>query len=161
MPTTVDLLDLAATAEFGRRLGAALFPGAVVALIGGLGAGKTHLTRAVVEGMGGDGRAVSSPTFGLIHEYQARLPVYHFDAYRLHSADEFRDLGVHEYFEGTGVCLIEWADRVSDCLPAEYLRIAFEVTGETTRRLTLEAIGAGYKSFETPAVRPGVAAPPA
>jgi tRNA threonylcarbamoyladenosine biosynthesis protein TsaE len=144
MPTTADLPDLAATAAFGRRLGAALFPGAVVALVGGLGAGKTHLTRAVVEGLGGDGRAVSSPTFGLIHEYRARLPVYHFDAYRLRSAAEFRDLGVHEYFEGTGVCLIEWADRVSDCLPDEYLRIVFEIIGETSRRLTLDAAGERY-----------------
>ena len=144
MPAFVDLADLAATAAFGRRLGDALFPGAVVALIGGLGAGKTHLARAVVEGLGGDGRAVSSPTYGLIHEYRASPPVYHFDAYRLRSAAEFRDLGVHEYFEGSGVCLIEWADRVSDGLPDEYLRIAFAITGETSRRLTLEAIGARY-----------------
>ena len=144
MPATVDLPDLAATAAFGRRLGASLFPGAVVALVGGLGAGKTHLTRAVVEGLSGDGRAVSSPTFGLIHEYQARLPVYHFDAYRLRSAAEFRDLGVHEYFEGAGICLIEWADRVSDCLPDEYLRIAFEITGETSRRLMIDAVGEKY-----------------
>jgi tRNA threonylcarbamoyladenosine biosynthesis protein TsaE len=144
MAAIVDLPDLAATTAFGRRLGEVLFPGAVVALIGSLGAGKTHLTRAVVEGLGGDGRAVSSPTFGLIHEYQANFPIYHFDAYRLRSATEFRDLGVHEYFEGAGVCLIEWADRVSECLPNEYLRITFEITGETSRRLTIGAVGPRY-----------------
>lgn len=149
MPTTIDLPDLAATAAFGRRLGEVLFPGAVVALVGGLGAGKTHLTRAVVEGLGGDARAVSSPTFNLIHEYHARLPVYHFDAYRLGAA-EFRDLGVHEYFEGAGVCVVEWADRVSDWLPDECLQITFEITGETSRRLTLDAVGERYVKLLRP-----------
>src|SRR5438552_5707225 len=109
----VDLLDIAATESLGRRLGELLFPNAVVALVGPLGAGKTHLVRAVAEGLGiTNSRAVNSPTFVLIQEYQARLPVYHFDAYRLRSAAEFAELGVNEYFEGDGVSLIEWADRV-------------------------------------------------
>jgi tRNA threonylcarbamoyladenosine biosynthesis protein TsaE len=139
---TLDLPDLAATAALGRRLGALLFPGAVVALVGPLGAGKTHLTRAVAEGLGiADSRAVSSPTFVLIQEYAARLPVYHFDAYRLKGEDEFFDLGAHEYLQGDGVCLVEWADRVPGCLPAEHLRIELAVTGETTRRATLTGRG--------------------
>src|SRR6516162_9175683 len=103
---TLDLPDLTATEASGRRLGALLFPGAVVALVGSLGAGKTHLTRAVAEGLGiADSRVVSSPTFVLIQEYRARLPVYHFDAYRLPGESAFFDLGVYEYFEGKGVCL--------------------------------------------------------
>src|SRR5947209_16943385 len=116
MPQTLcfTLADLAATTAFGRRLGSVLFPGAVIALVGPLGAGKTHLVRAVAEGLGiRDSRVVSSPTFVLIQEYQARLPVYHFDAYRLPSSAEFAELGVNEYFEGDGVCLVEWADRVA------------------------------------------------
>src|SRR5437870_2864064 len=97
---TLDLPDLAATEAFGRRLGPLLFPGAVVALVGPLGAGKTHLVRAIAEGLGiADSRVVTSPTFVLIQEYRARLPVYHFDAYRLRGAGEFADLGAHEYFE--------------------------------------------------------------
>src|SRR5215472_14278155 len=145
---TVDLPDLAATEAFGRRLGGLLFPGAVVALVGQLGAGKTHLVRAVAEGLGlADGRGVSSPTFVLIQEYPARLPIYHFDAYRLNSAGEFLDLGAHEYFEGSGVCLVEWADRVESCLPEEYLRINFDVTGEASRRLTIEARGLKYATL--------------
>src|SRR5215468_4399248 len=121
---TLDLPDLAATEALGRRLGSLLFPGAVVALVGPLGAGKTHLTRAVAEGLGiADSRAVSSPTFVLIQEYQARLPVYHFDAYRLRGEGEFFDLGAHEYFESEGVCLVEWADRVEAGLPPEQLRV--------------------------------------
>src|SRR5262249_58837130 len=106
---TIDIPDEAAMTAFGRRLAGLLFPGAVVALVGPLGAGKTQLVRAVAEGLGvADGRVVSSPTFVLIQEYNARLPVYHFDAYRLRSADEFFDLGAHEYFEGGGVSPGAW-----------------------------------------------------
>lgn len=138
----VDLPDLAATESFGRRLGEQLFPGAVVALVGPLGAGKTHLTRHVAEGLGiPDGRVVTSPTFVLVQEYRGRLPVYHFDAYRLRGEREFADLGVYEYFEGDGVCLVEWADRVTGCLPADHLRITLAVTGETSRRVHVEATG--------------------
>src|SRR5437667_1838541 len=131
--------DLAGTEALGRRLAGVLFGGAVVALIGPLGAGKTHLVRAIAEGLGiVDARVVSSPTFVLIQEYAARLPVYHFDAYRLRSAEDFFDLGAHEYFEGSGVCLVEWADRVEACLPRDHLRITIGVTGENSRRFVIE-----------------------
>jgi tRNA threonylcarbamoyladenosine biosynthesis protein TsaE len=144
---TLDLPDLDATAAFGRRLASVLFPGAVVALVGPLGAGKTQLVRAITVGLGlADGRLVSSPTFVLIHEYDARLPVYHFDAYRLRDAGEFSDLGAHEYLEGRGVCLVEWADRVADSLPAEHVRIAFTITGETSRRVEVEGRGERYEA---------------
>ena len=141
----VAIPDLAATEAFGRRLGAALFPGAVVALIGPLGAGKTQLVRAIAEGLAiPDSRIVTSPTFVLIQEYSARLPIYHFDAYRLSGAGELFDLGVHEYFEGQGVSLVEWADRVEECLPAELLRVAMEITGPTSRRFSIEGRGECY-----------------
>src|SRR6516164_7772954 len=107
----VDLPDPTATQAFGRRLGRRLWPNVVIALIGELGSGKTQLTRAIAEGLGiADSRVVTSPTFVLVQEYQARLPIYHFDAYRLKSEAEFADLGAHEYFESNGVCLVEWAD---------------------------------------------------
>jgi len=139
---TIEVADLAATNALGRRLGRALFPGAVVALIGPLGAGKTHLVRALAEGLDiADSRVVSSPTFVLIQEYVGRLPIYHFDAYRLRTPLEFAELGAHEYFQSNGVCLIEWADRVEAALPADHLRIAIEVTGETSRRFVLESRG--------------------
>jgi tRNA threonylcarbamoyladenosine biosynthesis protein TsaE len=147
MATIFDAPDLAATTALGRRLAGLLFPGAVVALIGPLGAGKTHFVRAVVEGSGGDGRRVSSPTFALIHEYDARLPVYHFDTYRLPDEAAFADLGVGEYFTGNGVCLVEWADRVEGVLPAEHLRVTIEVTGETSRRFAVEGRGEPYRAI--------------
>jgi tRNA threonylcarbamoyladenosine biosynthesis protein TsaE len=143
-----ELPSLAATEGFGHRLAVLLFPGAVIALVGPLGAGKTHLVHAVAEGLGvADSRVVTSPTFVLVQEYQARLPIYHFDAYRLHGDAEFEELGAHEYFEGDGVCLVEWADRVAGCLPAEFLRVRMEVTGETSRRVTLEGVGARYRAL--------------
>jgi tRNA threonylcarbamoyladenosine biosynthesis protein TsaE len=141
-PFTFDVVDLAGTQAFGQQLAGVLRPGQVIALVGPLGAGKTHLVRAVAVGLGvADGRLVCSPTFVLINEYTARLPVYHFDTYRLKHPEEFFDLGVHEYFAGDGVCLVEWGDRVEQFLPADHLRLTITVTGETTRRFTLEATG--------------------
>jgi tRNA threonylcarbamoyladenosine biosynthesis protein TsaE len=140
-----EVTSLAGTDDFGRRLASLLFPGAVVALVGPLGAGKTHLVRAIAVGLGvANPHQVSSPTFVLIQEYDARLPIYHFDAYRLWNETEFADLGVHEYFQGNGVCLVEWADKVMSCLPAEYLEIQLVVTGTETRRLEVEARGERY-----------------
>jgi tRNA threonylcarbamoyladenosine biosynthesis protein TsaE len=145
---TLDVASLSETEAFGRRLAACLFPGAVIALIGPLGAGKTHLVRAIAEGLGlADARVVSSPTFVLIQEYEARIPVYHFDAYRLRGEAEFDDLGAHEYFQGAGVCLVEWADRVLRSMPSARLGIHLAVTGETARRLQLIAYGQRYREL--------------
>ncbi len=139
---TLGAHSLAETDAIGHRLGAAMFPGAVVALAGALGAGKTHLCRAIAEGLGIENAAVvNSPTFVLIQEYEARLPIYHFDAYRLQQESEFADLGVHEYFEGAGVCLVEWADKVPACLPAERLEIRISILGESSRRFEFTALG--------------------
>jgi tRNA threonylcarbamoyladenosine biosynthesis protein TsaE len=141
----IDLPRLEATLAFGHRLGSLLWPGAVVALVGELGAGKTHLARAIAEGLGvPDGRVVTSPTFVLVQEYQGQLPVFHFDAYRLHSEAEFAELGTDEYFQAGGVCLVEWADRVSGCLPPEHLRVTLEVVGEIARRAVVEGRGEPY-----------------
>lgn len=145
----LDLPNLSATEALGRRIGALLFPGAVVALVGPLGVGKTQLVRAIAEGLGlADSWAVSSPTFVLIHEYQGRLPIYHFDAYRLARAEDFNDLGAQEYLEGDGVCLIEWADRVAGCLPAELLYVRLSIIGETARRADIEGRGGRYEELE-------------
>jgi tRNA threonylcarbamoyladenosine biosynthesis protein TsaE len=147
-PLAIDVRSLAETEALGRRLGAQLFPGAVVALIGPLGAGKTQLVRAIAVGLDIPNPAVvNSPTFVLIQEYAARLPIYHFDAYRLSSEAEFADLGVHEYFQGTGVCLVEWADKAPSTLPKERLEIGIFVTGEESRHFEIMAIGARYEAL--------------
>src|SRR5262249_49964532 len=94
-----------------------------------------------------DSRVVNSPTFVLIQEYSGQLPIYHFDAYRLKNSGEFVDLGAHEYFEGKGVCLVEWADRVEDVLPKDHLRITMQITGDTSRRIIREGGGARYEAL--------------
>lgn len=148
MTRTFDIPDLAATEAFGRWLGEALFPGAVVALVGQLGAGKTHLARAVAEGLGvRNPAAVNSPTFVLIQEYPARLPIYHFDAYRLSGPREFAELGVDEYFHGDGVCLVEWADKVEPTLPTEHLRITIHIVDESRRRFEIRTHGERYEQL--------------
>ena len=139
------LPDVHATEYFGRELASELFRGSVVALIGELGAGKTLLVRAIAKGLGvTNERVVTSPTFVLVQEYMGRWPVFHFDAYRLHSPSEFFELGIEEYYEAQGVCLIEWADRVQTCLPRDYLRITLDVLGEGSRRITLKPFGQRY-----------------
>ena len=145
-PVVIEVRSLAETDALGRRLAEHLFPGAVVALIGPLGAGKTHLVRAIAIGLDIPNPAVvNSPTFVLIQEYDARLPIYHFDAYRLTKESEFTDLGVHEYFEGAGVCLIEWADRVPAALPKERLEVRITITGPESRRVEIMGIGDRYE----------------
>ena len=138
---TVDLTSEAETQQLGRSLGKATQPGLVVALIGNLGAGKTRFVQAAAEGLDIPREAVNSPTFVLIHEYEGRLPVYHFDTYRLGDIDEFLELGADEYMSGDGVCFIEWADRMEEVLPKDRLTITFEITGELTRRVRLAAGG--------------------
>jgi len=124
------------------RLGAALAdvlpPGTLVGLIGTLGAGKTRLVQAVAAALGVPSGSVTSPTFILLNEYtNGRLPIYHFDTYRLKDEDEFLELGPDEYFDSEGLVFVEWADRVAELLPAERMEITLEVIGPNARRITL------------------------
>jgi tRNA threonylcarbamoyladenosine biosynthesis protein TsaE len=133
--------DERATAALGTALAEALPDGSVVALCGTLGAGKTQLVQAVAEACGVDRRQVTSPTFVLAQEYHARRTIYHLDAYRLATPEEFLELGPEEYFESEGLVLIEWADRVVEFIPPDRLDIRIEVTGDTSRRFELIASG--------------------
>jgi tRNA threonylcarbamoyladenosine biosynthesis protein TsaE len=119
-------------------------PGSIVALNGPLGAGKTRLVQALALGLGVPPSECVSPTFMLINEYRGRLPVYHFDAYRLKDEDEFLDLGPDEYFEGAGITLVEWAERVERCLPPERLEICIEPVSPNERRFEISARGERY-----------------
>ena len=129
------------TDALGEMLANAAEPGVVVGLIGPLGAGKTRLVRATATALGADPSSVSSPTFVLIQEYLGRIPVYHFDTYRLRDVRAFADLGAEEYFSGDGICFVEWADRVTSELPRDLLRIEVLVLAPTARRFRISASG--------------------
>lgn len=105
------------TEEFGIKLASTLEPGDIVALIGDLGTGKTTLTKYIAKGLGVT-ETIDSPTFNIVKEHKSgRLPLFHFDVYRLSSGDELLDIGADEYFYAAGVCIIEWADVVADVIP--------------------------------------------
>lgn len=133
--------DETGTDRLGRCLARALRPGDVVALHGPLGAGKTRLVRSIATALGLAEQTVTSPTFVLVHEYDGPLPMYHIDAYRLRGSGEFLDIGGDELLWGGRVCLIEWAERIADLLPADHLRIDIAATGAASRRFRLKASG--------------------
>jgi tRNA threonylcarbamoyladenosine biosynthesis protein TsaE len=140
-PLVYDAADETATDALGAALADALPDGTTVALCGTLGAGKTRLVQAIATALGIDRRQVLSPTFVLIGEHHGRRTLCHIDAYRLASQAEFQALGADEYFESDALVLIEWADRVPDCLPRDRLEIHIEVTGPSSRRFKIGAIG--------------------
>jgi len=136
-----DAASEADTDRFGAALAAVLPPGTTIGLYGTLGAGKTRLVQAIAAALGVSREDVVSPTFVLCQRYQGSRTIYHLDAYRLKDEDEFRELGPEEFFESDGLTIIEWADKVADCLPEERIEIQIEVTGATARRLVVSGTG--------------------
>mgnify|MGYP000875556120 FL=1 len=113
----VHIKNEQATEEFGLNLASELKPGDIVALIGALGTGKTALTKYIAKGLGVT-ENIDSPTFNIVKEYKSgRLPIFHFDVYRLSGGDDLLDIGADEYFYSNGVCVVEWADLVADVIP--------------------------------------------
>lgn len=110
--------------------------GDVVCLKGDLGAGKTHFVRGFVKGFGLQADVVSSPTFTIINEYDGKLPVYHFDCYRLDHYSEALEIGAEEYFYGNGVCIIEWPEKIQEILPDHTIDIKINVTGKEEREIS-------------------------
>ncbi|MDD3168501.1 MAG: tRNA (adenosine(37)-N6)-threonylcarbamoyltransferase complex ATPase subunit type 1 TsaE [Eubacteriales bacterium] len=114
------------TREFGIELAKKLKPGDIIALIGDLGTGKTTLTKSIAEGLG-IREMITSPTFTIVQEYtEGRLPLYHFDVYRIRSAEEMYELGYEEYFFGRGICVVEWADQIMKLIPEGSIVIRIE-----------------------------------
>lgn len=114
------------TFAFGKKLGEAAEPGTVYTLVGDLGVGKTVLTQGLAEGLGIT-EAVNSPTFTILQVYEeGRLPLYHFDVYRIGDVEEMDEIGYEDYFYGDGVCLIEWANLIEEILPEKYTEIRIE-----------------------------------
>lgn len=121
---------------FGRELAAGLEAGAVLALVGGLGAGKTQLSKGLAEGLGHDGE-VTSPTFSLVQEYRGgRLPMLHFDLYRLRSEEELLGIGWDEYLDQPAVVVVEWADLFPALMPAETRWLRIDTMADGGRRVS-------------------------
>ena len=125
------------TEALGQKLGAVLKPGALIAYRGDLGAGKTAFTRGLARGLGCT-EQVTSPTYTIVNEYLGgRLPLFHFDMYRLSSSDDLWDIGWEDYLDRNGICAVEWSENVADAMEHP-LNITIEKLGEDTRRITLE-----------------------
>ena len=119
---------------------AVLNPGAVVAYLGDLGMGKTAFTRGLAAGLGYKGR-VTSPTFAIVNEYEGgRLPLFHFDMYRLNSADDLFDIGWEDYLSRGGVCAVEWSENVMDALPEDTVWVRIAREGDTGRSITIKGV---------------------
>ena len=113
----IKINDEKETISYGKKLANELKPGDIVCLVGELGTGKTALTKAIAAGLGVTEQIVS-PTFNIVKEYHTgRLPLYHFDVYRVNDPDSLFEIGIEEYFNGDGVCVVEWADLISDLIP--------------------------------------------
>lgn len=154
--TIAHSASLARTHALGKALGSALEAGDVILLSGDLGAGKTMLAQGIGAGLGVH-EVVNSPTFTILKEYAGRLPLYHFDLYRIESPDELYALGFDEYFAGDGVCVVEWAERGEPTQPdaplpwpENYLRI--ELRADGPERRTLTATSAGPRGAEMRAI---------
>ena len=131
------------TFEFGRSLGEAAKPGAVYTLIGDLGVGKTVLTQGLAKGLAID-EPINSPTFTIVQVYEeGRLPLYHFDVYRIGDVEEMEEIGYEDYFYGDGVCLVEWAELIEELLPKTRTEILIEKDlqkGFDYRKITLQEV---------------------
>jgi tRNA threonylcarbamoyladenosine biosynthesis protein TsaE len=136
---THDSGSVSETGAIAAALARTLGPGTAVALHGNLGAGKTQFVRGLVAELGGNPRAVSSPTYVLLNIYEGgRLTVYHLDAYRVAGAEDFEGIGFPELLEQGGVVVVEWADRVAELMPPDTIHVRIEHAGETARRITVD-----------------------
>ncbi|MDK2564397.1 tRNA (adenosine(37)-N6)-threonylcarbamoyltransferase complex ATPase subunit type 1 TsaE [Romboutsia sedimentorum] len=141
----IYLEDENKTKELGYKLGTLLKPGDVVCLIGDLGAGKTTMTQSLARALEVDDY-ITSPTFTIVNEYEGKMPLYHFDVYRIGDSEEMYDIGYDEYINGDGVCIIEWANLIEDILPDEYLYIELRYK-DMSREMILNPVGAKYEKI--------------
>ncbi|HOV63562.1 MAG TPA: tRNA (adenosine(37)-N6)-threonylcarbamoyltransferase complex ATPase subunit type 1 TsaE [Spirochaetia bacterium] len=138
MKTTIKTHTEEETISCGKDIGKRLFPGAVVALSGTLGAGKTTLVKGIAQALDIE-EEVTSPSFTIISEYEGSLPLYHMDLYRIESIREFEDLGSDEMLGGKGICVIEWSEKVESVLPP-HVRVHITVEDGTTRVIEIEGL---------------------
>ncbi len=137
------------TVEAGLKLGNILKPGDVIWLSGDLGTGKTALTNGIAKALGINAY-ITSPTFNLVNEYEGKLPLYHFDVYRIADPDEMFDIGFDEYLNNGGVTVIEWGEQIAEILPSDIIRVTIEKNlqkGLDVREITIEFIGSRYSDY--------------
>ncbi len=136
------------TIELGKKLGNILNKGDLIAVNGELGTGKTCLIKGIAIGLKSREDA-SSPSFSIIKEYSAKIPIYHFDLYRLRKSEDIEELGYEEYFYGEGITLIEWADKIENYLPEKLLLIEIFTDGDNVlnRKIIFQARGERYKKI--------------
>ncbi len=139
MTVTVESRSEDETLAIGRALGRTLQAPMAIGLTGTLGAGKTRLVQGIVAGLGGDGIAVTSPTFSLWQTYPTRPVIHHLDAYRIETEAEFWDLGIEEWFDTPTIVVVEWADRFPDTLPDDSIWIDIESLSPHERRIRMTA----------------------
>ena len=126
------------TIEIGKKIGSYLQKGDIIALQGTLAAGKTTITKGIAQSLGVT-EEITSPTFCLISEYEGKIPLYHFDVYRLEGEEDFINLGSEDLIYGNGVSLIEWSEKIMDCLPRRTIILRLEPQeNPTERKITLE-----------------------
>jgi tRNA threonylcarbamoyladenosine biosynthesis protein TsaE len=131
------------TVALGARLGRLLAPGDFIALVGELGAGKTQFAKGIAVGLEVDSDTpVTSPTYTILNIYQGRIPLYHFDLYRLHGPEDVAELGFEEYFSGRGACVVEWAERLAEEVPVDLLTVTLSHVEADTREVSFAASGA-------------------
>jgi tRNA threonylcarbamoyladenosine biosynthesis protein TsaE len=124
------------TLKIAQEFASEINPGDVVCLSGNLGAGKTQFVRGFVQGFGLSADVVSSPTFTIINEYEGgRIPIFHFDCYRLENYTEALEIGAEEYFYGDGVCIVEWPGRIAELIPPDSKQITITTTGKYEREI--------------------------
>lgn len=124
------------TMEVGARIGEKLKSGDVISLNGDLGAGKTHITKGIAKGLGVNDY-ITSPTFIIVNEYEGRIPLYHFDVYRINDIDEMYEIGFDEYLYGKGVCIVEWGEIVKELLPEYSIKIDIFKIDDNTREIVI------------------------
>lgn len=135
------------TESLGAKIGKVIFSPSCIALIGELGSGKTTLTRGIARGMGIE-NTVKSPSFVIINEYSGPVPLYHFDLYRIDDPGQLVQLGYEEYFYSRkGVVVVEWADKILDFLPSQYLRIEMRIKNFHEREIFLLPLGKSYSEL--------------
>ncbi|MBU1006911.1 MAG: tRNA (adenosine(37)-N6)-threonylcarbamoyltransferase complex ATPase subunit type 1 TsaE [Candidatus Omnitrophica bacterium] len=131
--------DREETISAAERLAKGLKKGDVVLLYGDLGSGKTTFTKGIGKGLGvKDALHINSPTFVLIKEYEADIPLYHLDLYRLDGLRDIEDIAIEEYIYGNGVTVIEWAEKIKDILPEKHIAVRFTIRGEQEREIRIE-----------------------